>query len=140
MVEDQSSNGEIMNTAVTALQKRLMVRGIQICSTHTTTHTHTHAHTHTHTHTQTHTQTHTHKHIHTLTILLTFIQHEKKVLDELQVEHQQKKQLLNKATELLACLDKGMEYNWTPDQVGYRSRQLQAAKRILHSHLIYYKY
>ena len=67
-----------------------------------------------------------------------FIQHEKKVLDEIQVEHQQKKQLLNKATELLACLDKGMEYNWTPDQVGYRSRQLQAAKHILHFHLIYY--
>ena len=64
------------------------------------------------------------------------IQHEKKVLDEIQVEHLQKKQLLNKATELLACLDKGMEYNWTPDQVGYHSRQLQAAKHILHSCIV----
>ena len=48
---------------------------------------------------------------------LIFIQHEKKVLDELQIEHLQKKQLLNKATELLACLDKGMEYDWSRDQV-----------------------
>ena len=51
-------------------------------------------------------------------ISLIFVQHEKEVLDELQIGHLQKKQLLNKATELVACLDKGMEYNWTPDQVG----------------------
>ena len=78
-----------------------------------------------HTHTQTHTHTHTHRHNHTCTINL-HVQHEKKVLDELQLEHLQKKQLLDKATELLDCLDKGSKYEWAPDQVGHAGYTLQA--------------
>ena len=90
--------------------------------TQTNTHTHTHTHTHTYTHAHIHTHTHTYTHTHTCVPLINLhIQHEKKVLDELQLEHLQKKQLLDKATELLNCLDKGSSYEWTPDQVGHVS-------------------
>ena len=54
------------------------------------------------------------------------VQHEKKVLDELQLEHLQKKQLLYKVTDLLDCLDKGSKYEWAPDQVGHASYTFQA--------------
>ena len=65
MTEDQRSNGETMNSAVAALQKRLMVRSMEMCSMCARTHTHTHnTHTHTHT-TRTHTRTHAHTHTHT---------------------------------------------------------------------------
>ena len=46
-------------------------------------------------------------------------------MDELQLEHLQKKQLLDKATELLNCLDKGSKYEWAPDQVGHASYTFQ---------------
>ena len=45
-------------------------------------------------------------------------------MDELRTEHQQKKQLLRKASEFLACLDKGVDYNGAPDQVVMSPTQL----------------
>ena len=66
---------------------------------------------------------HTYSHNH-ICIINLHVQHEKKVLDELQLEHLQKKQLLYKATELLDYLDKGSTHEWAPDQVGHASYTL----------------